>query len=134
MDTEIFEIQWNHVDDDESPEPKKPILTSVPSPQAPQPAGPQLSVQSRGKEIVLDGKRPSVTLRSGKEREPHAKIELRQDDFFLVNLKTNGTRVRIGEEETLCLDELMLEGNGAISLGQDFREGSPEVLSFSRLP
>ena len=128
-ETEIFEIQWNHTAEDApgapAGEPAAPQETAA--------TGPELSIQNRGKEIVLGTKRPSVTLRSGKEREQHAKIELRDDTFFLVNLNTTGTRVRVGDEETLCLDEVALEGAGAISLGQDFREGSPEVLSFARL-
>ena len=127
--TEIFEIQWNHTEKpaQAATQGSRESAAAPPSP----PSGPRLSLQSRGKEIVLGTKRPSVTLRSGKEREPHAKIELREDTFFVVNLRTTGTRVRIGEKELLCLDERALDGAGAISLGQDFREGSPEVLTFS---
>ena len=134
-DTEIFEIQWNHVTEETPSAPTAETATpeETGAPEETAPAGPQLSIQNRGKEIVLGTKRPSVTLRSGKERELHAKIELRDDRFVLVNLNTTGTRVRVGNEESLCLDELELEGAGAISLGQDFREGSPEVLDFSRL-
>ena len=131
-ETEIFEIQWQAGDAQgttrQSPTPAKS------SQNVPSQTGPSLRVQNRGKEIVLTAKHPSVTLRSGKEREVHAKIELRENDFYLLNLKTNGTRVRMGEEETLCLDELLLEGQGAISLGLDFREGSPEVLHFTKNP
>ena len=128
-DTEIFEIHWNHTDKPSGPGPSQTQGSAAPAETTP--TGPRLSLQSRGKEIVLGAKRPAVTLRSGKEREPHAKIELRDDTFFLVNLRTTGTRVRIGEEELLCLDERSLDDDGAISLGQDFKEGSPEVLTFS---
>ena len=129
---EIFEIQWHQTANKSSVVNTDTALPA--SPKATPPAGPSLRVQNRGKEIVLDTLRPAVTLRGGKEREPHAKIELREDDFYLINLKINGTRVRIGEGETLCLDELLLKGKGAISLGLDFKEGSPEVLIFTKRP
>ena len=111
-DTETFEIQCHHTN---KPSDSGALQThgSVAPAETP-PASPRLSLQSRGK-----------------EREPHGKIELREDTSFLVNLRTIGTRVRIGEEELLCLDERSLDEAGPISLGQDFREGSPEILTVS---
>lgn len=130
-DTELFELQWNKVEReslDAQIEPPAPSAAEAP------PSDPRLSVQNRGKEIILGAKRPSVTFVSGKNKDPHAKIERREDAFFLVNLRPTGTLVRIGDVISLCRDDLMLEEDGAITLGQGFREGSPEVISFSRLP
>ena len=67
-DTEIFEIHWNHTDKPSGPGPSQTQGSAAPAETTP--TGPRLSLQSRGKEIVLGAKRPAVTLRSGKERAP----------------------------------------------------------------
>ena len=124
-EVETFEVNWNGA------AAKKALDDTVDNP-APIKHEPRLTIESRGKEIVLDKKRPSVTLRSGKEREPHIRLELREGLFYLVNLRDGGTRIRNEQqEETLCTEELQLEGRGAISLGKDFTPNSPEVLRFT---
>lgn len=124
-EVEVFEISWDRV----------PVPRAGASAAPPGKPAPKLRIQSRGKEIVLDDAHRTVTLRSGKERTLHARIEYRDEQgFFLINLRPDGTRVKLGgSAESLCRGELALRGDGAISLGTDFREGAPEVLKFSRV-
>jgi hypothetical protein len=134
---EIFEVAWRERDRDAAiVPPREPeYAETFVLPTAPPAASPPcLRVKSRGNEIVLGPARPRVTLRSGKDKRPHARIEFRGEDFYLVNLGAHGTRVRDGAgEESTCHGELRLEGEGVISLGADFHEESPEVLQFSRV-
>lgn len=153
-EVEIFEIQWNDVKRAQTSAPpapargaetaQRPEAAESPAatetgdeasaPAAAQEAKPgKLQIQSRGKAVVMDSSHPTLTLRSGKPREPHVRIEYRDDRFYLVNLRANGTRIRIGDEESLVLDETTLDGEGTISLGLDFEEGSADVLKFKRL-
>ncbi len=63
----------------------------------------------------------------------HVRIELRRDKFFIIDQSTNGTHVLIdnSEESFLRREEMLLNGNGRISLGKSFSEGPSEVVSFT---
>jgi len=63
----------------------------------------------------------------------HVRIELRRDKFFIVDQSTNGTHVLIENEGASFLrrEEMLLSGNGKISLGRAFDEGPTEVVHFS---
>lgn len=65
----------------------------------------------------------------------HARIERRQDKFFLIDLSTNGTFVFFaGEAEiTLRREELMLRGLGHIAFGRSVSDASGETMEFSVL-
>jgi len=128
-DTELFEVNWEAAR--KSPRAYAETVASiVPEPNVSE----KLRVRFRGKEIVLDVAHPAVVLRSGQQKEPHARLEHRESTFFLVNFHPNGTRIRTEEgEEQLCLDECELTGEGAISLGSSFMEGSSDLLTFTRL-
>ena len=130
-DIEIFEVQWD-TQVSPPPPPEPAYAETVEMVDAP-PAPPQLNVSLRGKEITLDADHPSVTLRSGKQREPHARLEFRGSTFYLVNLRAAGTRIKAdGTDEQLCLDEIELTGKGAISLSGEFTAGSSDLLQYKR--
>lgn len=62
----------------------------------------------------------------------HARIERRQDKFFLIDQSTNGTFVAFaGEAEiTLRREELMLRGVGRIAFGRSVAQAQDEVIEF----
>lgn len=65
----------------------------------------------------------------------HARVERRQDKFFLTDESTNGTFVAIkGEAEiTLRHEGLMLRGQGRIAFGRSASESSEDTVEFSVL-
>jgi hypothetical protein len=62
----------------------------------------------------------------------HARIELRQDKFFLIDQSTNGTFVAFVAEPELTLrrEELMLRGRGCIGFGRSVAAAGGEVIEF----
>ncbi|WP_287129875.1 adenylate/guanylate cyclase domain-containing protein [Candidatus Cyanaurora vandensis] len=61
----------------------------------------------------------------------HARIEYRRGKFFLIDQSTNGTFVRIeGEITYLRREEMLLRGQGEISLGLSLENPSPDVIYF----
>ena len=63
----------------------------------------------------------------------HVRIELRRDKFFIIDQSTNGTHVIIGDnpQELIHREELLVTGDGRISLGKDFNKNPTEVVKFS---
>lgn len=63
----------------------------------------------------------------------HIHIELRFGRFIVVDQSTNGTYVRFsdGNVAHITRDEIYLQGNGSISLGQSFAENHDDVVDFS---
>lgn len=63
----------------------------------------------------------------------HIRIELRFGRFIMVDQSTNGTYVRFsdGNVAHITRDEIYLQGNGSISLGQSFAENSAGVVEFA---
>ena len=134
QDTEIFEVQWDASAASNSPETSAAYAATLAAIVPPAESALKLRVSYRGKEIILDAKHHAVTLRSGKEHEPHARLEYRETSFYLVNLRANGTRLRNdGGEEELCQDETQLAARGAVCLGAEFVEGSADLLTFTLL-
>jgi adenylate cyclase len=62
----------------------------------------------------------------------HATLEYRRGFFVLVDASTNGTFVYLGAGNPVFVhrDELLLRGNGCISLGQARDQGAALVLTF----
>lgn len=128
-ETEIFEVNWN----EEGASGSSAYTETVPIVDSAPPSA-RLMVNLRGKELVLDESNPIVSLRSGKQGEPHARLEYRNGSFYLVNLRVSGTRIKpVQGDEQLCLDEIELTGEGAIRLSDVLREGKTENLLFSCL-
>jgi adenylate cyclase len=62
----------------------------------------------------------------------HALIEFKRGYFVISDRSTNGTYVKLGEEDELRLhrDEVFLRKSGAISLGQTIALNPDHVLYF----
>jgi class 3 adenylate cyclase len=63
----------------------------------------------------------------------HIHVELRFGRFIIVDQSTNGTYVRFSDGNVAHItgDEIYLQGNGSISLGQSFAENPADVVEFS---
>ncbi|KFN46275.1 adenylate/guanylate cyclase domain-containing protein [Arenimonas composti] len=62
----------------------------------------------------------------------HALIEFKRGHFMVADRSTNGTYVRIGDDDEIKVhrDELHLRKSGTISLGQSFGVNSGDVIYF----
>jgi hypothetical protein len=67
-----------------------------------------------------------------KAARQHARIERRQDKFFLIDQSTNGTFVAFANEPEITLrrEEMMLRGQGVIAFGRSVSESSDDTVSF----
>lgn len=63
----------------------------------------------------------------------HARIERRQDKFFLIDQSTNGTFVAFAGEAELTLrrEEVMLRGTGRMAFGRSVSQSSDDTVEFS---
>lgn len=63
----------------------------------------------------------------------HAKVEKRNHKFILKDTSYNGTFIKIGDLETVCLknDELQLIGKGVIFPGREATPSSPGAIHFN---
>lgn len=107
-----------------------------------EPAGTRLVLRHRGQEIVLESEGGAFMM--GREAgnhlvveadwvsRTHAQIEFKRGHFTLADRSTNGTYVRIGEDDELKLhrDELHLRKAGTISLGQSFGVNTGDIIHF----
>ena len=97
----------------------------------------------RDTEVLLDKEHPSLVIGRGKQCDMpvdeslasrnHVKLELRRGKVFIIDQSTNGTHVRhkSGEDTFLRREEMLLTGDGQISLGKAFDEKPTEVVNFS---
>lgn len=62
----------------------------------------------------------------------HARIERRQDKFFLIDQSTNGTFVAFAGEAELTLrrEEVMLRGPGRMAFGRSVSQSSDDTVEF----
>lgn len=62
----------------------------------------------------------------------HATIEYKRGYFVLSDRSTNGTWVKLGNEDELRMhrDEIHLRKSGAVSLGQTLKANSQDILYF----
>jgi class 3 adenylate cyclase len=65
----------------------------------------------------------------------HVNLEFRRGKFVLVDYSTNGTFVKLNNQETIFIrrEELPLIGEGYISPGEDYRAGNSGNIYFSVL-
>src|SRR5450759_2514564 len=63
----------------------------------------------------------------------HIRIELRFGKFIIADHSINGTYIRFSDGNVVHItrEEISLQGNGSISLGQSFAENPAEVVEFS---
>jgi class 3 adenylate cyclase len=105
-------------------------------------AGPKLQLCHRGKLIRLDGASGSFTMgRSAINAlqieadwvsRTHALIEFKRGHFVVSDRSTNGTYVKLGEDDELLLrrDELHMRKTGIISLGREAAINADDVIRF----
>jgi adenylate cyclase len=102
----------------------------------------KLRLRHRAQQVELDGSSQPFSM----GREPgnnlvieadwvsraHALIEYKRGHFMVADRSTNGTYVRIGEDEEIKVhrDELHLRKSGTISLGQSFGVNSGDIIYF----
>lgn len=91
----------------------------------------RMELRYKGKQVVLDASRPTITLRGGPQRVPHARITLNDDGFVLHNLNDAGTLLRNGDgASTLCKELATLEGQGMISLNESF-DAEGQIIEYT---
>ena len=95
-------------------------------------------------EIRIDPRRSLITLgrdpgcdvqvNDGYASRRHATLTLRRTQVFLADQSTNGTFVRRGDGSTAHVfrSELLLDGEGAISLGRSFEQSETQPILFRR--
>lgn len=105
-------------------------------------AGAVLKLRHRGQTVELKpesepfamGREPSnhLTIEADWVSRTHAMIEYKRGHFMIADRSTNGTYVRIGEddEQKVHRDELHLRKSGTISLGQSFGVNTGDIIYF----
>jgi adenylate cyclase len=102
----------------------------------------RLRLLYQGREVAVSPDRPQVSIgRDGANElvveasnasRVHARVEWRVDKFVLIDLSTNGTYVLSSDDQETSLrrEELILNGDGAISLGVSNRVSPLERIRF----
>jgi adenylate cyclase len=92
--------------------------------------------------LLVDNERPILTLGRGMANHLiidnplvsriHARIELRHGRFMLIDQSTNGTFYKSRKKDAMQLrrDEIQLEGEGLIGLGQKVDDDDPLALHY----
>ncbi|MCB1742655.1 MAG: adenylate/guanylate cyclase domain-containing protein [Gammaproteobacteria bacterium] len=105
----------------------------------PKPAQVRLRLEYNGQamELATDanpmvlgrGKRADMVVNDSMASREHARIECRRGKFILTDMSTNGTYVLTPDGPTyLRREDLVLSGDGQISLGRKFDEATEVVL------
>ena len=104
-----------------------------------------LILRYRGKSIRVNKECRSVVLgrddscdlvvRNELASRLHIHVEFRSGKFVVIDQSTNGTYVRFsdGNVAHITREEIYLQGNGFISLGQSFAENPIDIVEFSIL-
>ncbi len=102
-----------------------------------------LELSYRGKTLIFEqsnaifllGRDPScqITVADSRASRQHARIELRQSKFFLIDQSTNGTFVLTAGQTEFALrrEEVMLRGVGRVGFGHSVREADDEFVEFA---
>ncbi|TNJ34714.1 adenylate/guanylate cyclase domain-containing protein [Arenimonas terrae] len=101
-----------------------------------------LRLRHRAQQVTLDteskpfsmGREPSnqLTIEADWVSRTHAMIEYKRGHFMIADRSTNGTYVRIGDDDEIKVhrDELHLRKAGTISLGQSFDVNTGDIIYF----
>ncbi len=135
QDVEVCEVLW------QGSEELTMTTASIMKPKAPRKTW--LHLRCGNAELVLEqanstlvlGRDASceVVVADRKASRQHARIERRQDKFFLIDQSTNGTFVVLPAEAEITLrhEELMLRGQGVIAFGRSVSESIEDTVSFA---
>ncbi len=130
---EIYEILWQQED----------VTRMLPTVMTgPQESSARMCFDYHDTRVIVDHDRTQVVIGRSKAADIavdevlasrlHAKIEQRRGKFYLTDQSTNGTYVKLGATEAFVRrDELLLTGEGAISLGRPFAENPTELVKFT---
>ena len=90
---------------------------------------PRRPVITLGRDLACD-----LTIEDGYASRRHATLTLRRTQVFLVDQSTNGTFVRRADGSTAHVfrSELLLDGEGTISLGRAFDQDETQPIGFRR--
>lgn len=119
----------------------------MPSPLGPSSVLPvdRFCVRYHGKAFLLDAKTPILTLgrdlacklviEDRKASRKHGRIEKRGDDYYLVDMSTNGSFVsRSGQPEVMVRhQEILLGGSGRICFGSSSNDPTADCADFEHL-
>lgn len=101
-----------------------------------------LRLRHRAQQVTLDpeskpfsmGREPGnqLTIEADWVSRTHAMIEYKRGHFMIADRSTNGTYVRIGDDDEIKVhrDELHLRKTGTISLGQSFGVNTGDIIYF----
>lgn len=132
-DVEVCEIIWQSGEE---------LTMATPSIITP-PAHARLELRYRGGVLNFEqanaslflGRDPSCQVRvsDNMASRQHARIERRQNKFFLIDQSTNGTYVLPAGEPEFALrrEEVMLRGNGQIGLGHSVGQAGVDAVEYS---
>jgi adenylate cyclase len=105
--------------------------------------GARLRLRWLDQEVVVDDRRPAVTIGRAEDNDLvvkgnlisrlHARIELSRNKLVLIDQSTNGTFVQTlgGEESFVRRDSLQLKGEGLIGLGRLPESDSAQTIRFA---
>lgn len=136
----VFEVLWQ---EGEELTMKAPSIHA--GAKAPVNAGARLCIRYGGEVIVVDEKRPTITLgrdascdlviQDRRASRNHGKIERRGDKFVLTDISTNGTYVQFKGEQEFFLrrEDLILRGNGRIAFAASVDSDGADIAEYELL-
>jgi adenylate cyclase len=105
--------------------------------------GPEITLRYGGQDYVLNAKRPAIAMGRSPQSDvviadalasrQHARIELRNGKFIVIDQSSNGTYVKTGDSPDFALkrEEAVLMGEGLLTFGHAAGQGSGESVQFS---
>lgn len=129
----VYEVLWRDDDD----------LTVLSLPEEPTDAKARVLVLEHGAlSLTVDAERPAVLI--GRDAASdiviahpsasrlHGRIERRRENYFYVDLSTNGTYIVVAGDEEIRLrrQEIMLRGEGHLAYGHSARHARAEVIRY----
>ena len=133
----LFQIHWPSYQGGSYP------MSSF-GPQSHLPAD-RLCIRYRGKAFLVDEKTPVLTIGRDlacklaiddrKASRQHARVERRNDGFYLVDTSTNGTFVTLAGRHELMVrrNEMQLDGKGKICFGASANDPQSDLADFEHL-
>lgn len=134
---ELFQIHWPSYQGG-----SYPMSTFGPSSHLPVE---RLCIRYRGKAFLVDEKTPVLTIGRDlgcklaiddrKASRQHARVERRNDGFYLIDTSTNGSFVSLAGRQEVMLrrNEMALEGKGKISFGTSANDPQSDLADFEHL-
>ena len=136
-DLELYQIHWPSYQGGSYP-------TSTFGPNSHLPVE-RLCIRFRGKAFLVDEKTPvhtigrdlacKLAIDDRKASRQHARVERRNDGFYLVDTSTNGTFVTLaGRQEVMVRrNEMALDGKGKIAFGASANDPQSDLADFEHL-